>query len=434
MYHIFTLLIVFFCIPSLIFAEICIDITKGINRPRPISILPFNTTNLLNIGDIAEIIAFDLNSTGKFYVLSRTEFPEQPTNLSEITVHKWLKSGNDIIVIGKINIINNNQYEIFYQLVNIANKHPNKTVILQNKYTVTQEWIRYAAHTISNDIFEKLIGISGEFCTKIAYITYVKNRQYPYRLYISDYDGNNQILVYQSTEPLMSPAWAPSGKQLAYVLFSNNRSILVLHDLNNGSIRQIVNFPRHNGAPAFSPDGKKLAFVLSKTGSLNLYIMDLSSNYIKQITNERNNNTEPSWFPDNNNLAYTSDRSGKPQIYKIDTSKKNISSKRLSWENVKNQNGKVSSDGKFLIMISGNNNAQYITKLNLLTEQYQKLTNSTLDETPTLSPSNNMIIYSTSEQSSSAKLYLISVDGRFKTCLPINDEQVRFPAWSPYIK
>lgn len=134
MCHIFRLLIIFLCIPSLIFAEVCINITEGIDYPRPISIIPFSTISLLlNIDDLAEIIASDLKNTGKFHVLPNSQFLEQPSNLSEITADKWLKLGNDVIVIGKINTINDNRYEIFYQLVNIANK-PNMAVILQNKY------------------------------------------------------------------------------------------------------------------------------------------------------------------------------------------------------------------------------------------------------------------------------------------------------------
>uniref|UniRef100_A0A1A9UKD3 OmpA-like domain-containing protein n=1 Tax=Glossina austeni TaxID=7395 RepID=A0A1A9UKD3_GLOAU len=89
-------------------------------------------------------------------------------------------------------------------------------------------------------------------------------------------------------------------------------------------------------SPAWSPDEKNIAYVTFENG------------LIKQITNNNHNNTEPSWFPDNYSLAYTSDQNGSPQIYKININ--NGQSYRLSWEGAKNQNSEVSSDGSFLAM------------------------------------------------------------------------------------
>ncbi len=182
---------------------------------------------------------------------------------------------------------------------------------------MNKQWLRYAGHTASDEVFEKLTGIKGAFRTRIAYVVQTNGGQFPYELRVSDYDGYNQFVVHRSPQPLMSPAWSPDGSKLAYVTFESGRSALVIQTLANGAVRQVASFPRHNGAPAFSPDGSKLAFALSKTGSLNLYVMDLASGQIRQVTDGRSNNTEPTWFPDSQNLAFTSDQAGRPQVYKV---------------------------------------------------------------------------------------------------------------------
>lgn len=290
--------------------------------------------------------------------------------------------------------------------------------------------MRHAAHIISNEIFERLIGMKGDFCTRIAFIVRTFKKYSIYELWIADYDGYNAVPIYRSTEPLMSPSWSPDGNQLAYVTFINHHAVLIIHTLESGMIKQFVNFPKHNGAPAFSPDGKKIAFSLSKTGSLNIYVIELISGKMTQVTNNQCNNTEPSWFPDNQNLVYTSDQGGSPQIYKIGIDGNN--SMRLSWKGYSNQNASVSSDGKFLILIN-RSNVQNIAKLDLMTGHMELLTNTFLDESPTISPNGSMIIYSTTQEFNSI-LKLISTNGKFHTNIKIiKDGQVRFPSWSSYM-
>nr|WP_046305432.1 Tol-Pal system beta propeller repeat protein TolB [Blochmannia endosymbiont of Camponotus (Colobopsis) obliquus] len=421
------------CLMSILcigYAKVRIEITQGVDIAHPIGIIPFQwKADEVIPENIDKIISADFCNTGKFYVLPESRLPQRPTNVSEINPINWSSIGIYVIIIGQLELIGNDNYVITYQLVNTSGQ--SRTIILHNKYKVNKKWLRYAAHTISDEVFEKLTGIKGIFCTRIAYIVHwINHNKYPYELYISDYDGYNQISIYRSSEPLMSPSWSPDGDTLVYVTFVNRHAVLMMHTLSNGDVRQVANFPQHNGAPSFSPDGKKIAFALSKTGSLNIYIMDLISGKISQITNNRNNNTEPNWFPDGQNLVYTSDYGGSPQIYKINII--NRESQRLSWSGISNQNAIVSTDGKFLILVN-KNKTQHIAKLDLSTGAIQILTNTLLDETPSLSPNDNMIIYSTM-QSSGYILQLISTDGKFKAYLPITDGgEVRFPAWSPYL-
>lgn len=411
-------------------ADIRIEITNGINAAQPIAVVPFKWTGIETLSnDVGQIISNDLRNSGKFNPINNLRsMPQQPTTASEVTPDVWAAIGINAVIVGQVQPAVNDQYIISYQLVDIINS-PGE-ILTQNQLKVTAKWLRYAAHTISDEIFAKLTGIRGAFRTRIAYVVKTNNEKFSYELRLSDYDGYNQLTVHRSPEPLMSPAWSTDGEKLAYVTFEGGSSSLVMQTLSKGEINQIAAFPHHNGAPAFSPDGSKLAFALSKTGSLNIYIMDLASGQIRQATYGHNNNTEPSWMPDSQTIVYTSDQAGYPQIYKLNIN--NGISERITWEGNQNQDPIISPDGKFMIMVNLNNGKQHIAKQDLVTGSVEYLTDTFLDESPSISPNSTMLICCSSQGLNSI-LQLVSMDGRFKSHLPAINGQVKFPAWSPYL-
>ncbi|SFM87177.1 TolB protein [Izhakiella capsodis] len=410
-------------------AEVRIEITQGVNTARPIGVVPFKWEGAGSPPqDVGHIIAADLRNSGKFNPLDQSHLPQQPTSAAEVQPAAWTALGIDAVVVGQVQPNTDGSYTVSWQLVDTSGAQA--SVLAQNQYKVTGQWLRYAAHTASDEIFQKLTGIKGAFRTRIAYVVQTNGGKYPWELRVSDYDGHNQFVVHKASEPLMSPAWSPDGKRLAYVTFESGRSALVIQTLATGAIQKVASFPGHNGAPAFSPDGTKLAFVLSKTGSLNLYVMDLATGKIRQITDASYNSTEPTWFPDSQTLAYTSDQAGRPQIYKININ--GGAPQRLTWNGPQNQDADVSYDGKSMVMISTANGAQHVAIQNLETGAVQTLTDTFLDETPSLAPNGTMVIYS-STQGMGSVLNLVSTDGRFKALLPATDGQVKAPAWSPYL-
>ena len=400
--------------------EVRIVIDEGVDGARPIAVVPFAGSAPENIG---KIIADDLRNSGKFNPISEARMPQKPTSASEVNPEAWTALGIDAVVVGQVTSTGSG-YNISYQLVDTvgASGTPG-TVLVQNSYTVTDKWLRYGAHTVSDEVFEKLTGIRGAFRTRIAYVVQKNGGSQPYEVRVADYDGYNQFIVNRSSQPIMSPAWSPDGKRLAYVSFENKKSQLVVQDLGSGARKVVASFPGHNGAPAFSPDGSRLAFASSQDGTLNIYVMSANGGAVTQLTSGSGNNTEPSWSPDGNSILFTSDRSGSPQVYIMSAS--GGSASPIGGRG----SAQISGDGKMLVMINGNNN---VVKQDLSTGASEILSTSFLGESPSISPNGIMIIYS-STQGLGKVLQLVSADGRFKASLPGSNGQVKFPAWSPYL-
>ncbi len=64
------------------------------------------------------------------------------------------------------------------------------------------------------------------------------------------------------------------------------------------------------------------------------------------------------WFPDSQNLAFTSGQAGRPQVYKVNIN--GGAPQRITWEGSQNQDADVSSDGKFMVMVSSNGGQQHV--------------------------------------------------------------------------
>ncbi|MDO9987506.1 Tol-Pal system beta propeller repeat protein TolB [Glaesserella parasuis] len=400
-------------------SDVRISIDQGVSMAQPIAVIPFKAIGGVP-DDVAQIIADDLRNSGKFTPLDRASLPAQPSSAAEVNPEQWTNIGIDNVVVGQVSAVGGG-YNIAYQLVDtLGTSGAAGNVIAQGSFNVPAAQMRLGAHTVSDQVFEKLTQIRGAFRTKIAYV--VQRGVSSYELRVSDYDGFNAFTIVKSKEPLMSPEWSPDGSKLAYVTFENKKSQVVVHDIRSGARKVIGSLRGHNGAPSFSPDGSRVAFASNQDGVLNIYVTGVGGGSPRQLTSNAGNNTEPSWSPDGGYILFTSDRGGLPQVYQMSSSGGGASLIGGSGS------GKISADGKNLIMVSGDR----IVRRDLVSGSTEAISSTFLDESPSISPNGTMVIYS-STKGVSKVLQLVSADGRFKANLPGAGGQYKFPAWSPYL-
>ena len=405
-------------------------ISSGSDRAIPIAVVPFGWQGGQPLPeDLANIVSDDMRNSGVFSPIPRQNMLSQPSQASEVIFRDWKALGANYVLVGNI-VPNGGRLQINYALFNVSTEQQ----VLTGNVGGGTDQLRDMAHFISDQAYEKLTGVKGAFSTRILYVTAERfsATNTRYTLQRADYDGARSVTLLQSREPILSPRFAPDGKRIAYVSFEQQRPRIFLQYIDTGRREQLTNFEGLNGAPAFSPDGNRLAFVLSKDGNPEIYVMDLGSRAIRRVTNDSAIDTEPFWGKDGQTIYFTSDRSGKPQIYK--TSVSGGGAERVTFVGNYNANPKLSADEKTLVMVhrqEGFTNFQ-IAAQDLQRGSVRVLSNTSLNDSPTVAPNGTMLIYATRQQDRGV-LMLVSINGRVRIPIPTAQGDVREPSWSPYL-
>ncbi|WP_335977555.1 Tol-Pal system beta propeller repeat protein TolB [Acinetobacter calcoaceticus] len=400
------------------FAQLYLEIAKAPDQAPKIAIVPFSNDN-----GLSPIVETDLNRSGRFTSSSKN----LPANaaINQIQASDWQAAGIPYVVTGQIKQTATG-FEVHYQLYDVQKQQ----YILNELLNVPASRIRQAGHMVSDAIYQALTGIPGDFSGRIAYV--LRNPATPaerYTLQIADTDGEQPKTVLSSRDPILSPAWTPDAKKIAYVSFETKRPAIYLQDLSTGTREVLTSFKGLNGAPSFSPDGQSMLFTASMNGNPEIYQMDLSTRQVKRMTNDSAIDTEARYTPDGKSFIFTSDRGGSAQIYRYTFADGSV--KRLTFKGSFNARGTLSTDGKKIALVHRPSGSSYKVAIqDINTGITNILTPTSLDESPSFSPNGQMVVYATRE-GSRGLLSIMSTDGRFRMNLPSEQGEVREPAWAP---
>ena len=397
-------------------AQLRVEISGVGTSQIPVAIASFEGAD--NSAVTSDIIRSDLQRSGAIKVLpaavaSETKQPDFPALRAQ---------GADAYAAGSVTRLANGQLDVRFRLWDVV-----KAVELAGQsFSVNAVDARMAAHKVADLIHEKLTGVRGAAATRIAYV--VKNGA-RFALVVADSDGENAVNALLSNEPIISPAWSPSGAELAYVSFESRKPVVYVHTVASGARRVVANFKGINSAPAWFADGANLVVTLSKDGLAQLYAISRDGGAARRLTQSGGIDTEPVVAP-NGSIYFVSDRAGGPQIYR--TSAAGGEASRVTFNGSYNISPAISPDGKSMAYISRQGGFKLFV-MALEGGGASAITDTAFDESPSFAPNGKLILYA-SRSGGREVLMTTTIDGQVKSKLSASAGDIREPAWGPHVK
>lgn len=410
-------------------AQVVLDVIGGELKRTPVAVVPFGWEGqgAEAPSDVADIIASDLYRSGRFAPHAEENMLQKPTRAAEIDFDDWTILGVEAVVIGRVVQSGANAYTLEFRLFDPISQRE----LLGYFIPASRGTMRHAAHRAADKIYEALTGIPGVFATKVAFVSVEERGDGSlYKLVVADYDGLNENVIVESPDPIMSPAWSPDSRRIAFVSFDQGRSSIMVQQLRTGNRIQALRDPGVNGAPSFSPDGRKLVVTLGGVdGNLDIYTYDLATRERQRLTTHRAIDTEGTWSPDGRWIYFTSDRAGGPQVYRV--SANGGSPERITFEGSYNARPRLSPDGEKLAVLTLDRGNYRIGIIDLDRRDLLVLSLGRQDESPSFAPNSDILIYAT-RQSGNGVLETVSADGLIRQRMSSGQADVREPVWSPF--
>ncbi|MEI6094205.1 MAG: Tol-Pal system beta propeller repeat protein TolB, partial [Gammaproteobacteria bacterium] len=388
-----------------------LELTQGISAALPIGINAFGYDD--HARSLTTVITNDLKISGQFKIL-----PAQGNGQSPLQY--WQQAGADSVLSGEVVPTGDGRMAVSFKLVDSAAQGRQ---LLANNYVIQEGQLRALAHHISDEVYKKLTGERGVFSTKIAYILVQRGmRGARYSLEVADMDGFHPQNLLVSSEPIMSPAWSPDGQSIAYVSFEKKRAQIYKVDVSTGQRRLITSFSGINGAPAWSPSGRELAVVLSKEGTPKIYSVNMENGQMRQLTFGSAIDTEPKYSADGGSIIFTSGRGGSPQIYRLSLANGQVS--RMSFNGNYNARASYTPNQQSIVMLHRSDRDFNIAVQDIHSGQVTTLTNSSMDESPSVAPNGRLVLYATHDRNQGI-LGMVSIDGRIRLKFPSRDGDIQ---------
>ena len=403
-------------------SELILEITQGTEDPYRVAILKFEGDEKVS-NDIDKIIRNNLKRSGEFNLFANEDLLSLPTSETEVIFNDFKILNIDYLVIGKI-VKDGISISVVYDIFDI---NKGKKIRTSTVYGIPNK-NRQLGHYVSDGIYEEITGMKGISSTKILYVTENKN----FNLMVADADGSNEQILLKSNDPIISPAWSPDSKKVAYVSFETGMAKVYIQDIATGERELAIENSSQISSPSWSPDGKFLSLTMYQDGNAEIYILNLKNRNLTRLTNHFSIDTESSWSPKGSKIMFTSGRSGSPQLYEIDLRQFNAKPKRITFDGNYNAKGSYLPNNEGFIFVH-RENKNFQIAIQYFNENFiRPLTNAQLDESPSISPNGNVIVYAIKDDGMSMLAGVTLSGAKFR--LPAKMGFVREPAWSGFLR
>jgi TolB protein len=274
---------------------------------------------------IAEVLWSDLSFEREYDMIPRDTYRtiEQTPTAETIAFERWRELGADGVVKGTVRRTGNT-FQVEMRLFNVRARG----VALGRVYdNVSLRNPRAVAHTIADEIHQTQNGLRGVARTKLVFISDRDNERVVdtvetrtgKEVYVTDYDGANQMRVTANRRLNVTPSWSPDGRSIAYSSYTRIHPQIIVSNVYQGTRETLTDEKSSAFMPVYSPDGSRIAFMSQRDGNPEIYVMNRDGSGVRRLTNNSAADSTPTWSPVGTQIAFTSDRSGSPQVWVMDT-------------------------------------------------------------------------------------------------------------------
>ena len=415
-------------------APLEVDVTEGKIEPLPVAITKFYSLSSKGeqlSDNIFKVVVNNLNNSGLFKAIPNEAFLQSSKEVYlQPLFSDWKIIDANLILSGKISL-KDNVIEIEFKLWDV---YKEKLLVSKKIANVPLNNWRITSHIISNIIYESVTNEKGYFDTKIVYIheKIEKNRKKK-RIAVMDYDGENHTFLTAGKNLVLTPRFAPNGKEIVYLSYQNNKPSVYRINLKTGRKQVIGNFQGMSFAPRFSPDGTSIIFSLTEKGGSNIFLINLNSREKNKLTFNKYINTSPSFSPDGKQIVFSSDRAGKQNLYVKDIKNKN-NPLRISYGKGNYATPVWSPRGDYIAFTKSYKGSFFIGLIKSNGKDERIVAKGYLTDSPTWSPNGRTLAYykviKNKDGKLESKLFSIDVTGNLEKEI-ITPGNASDPNWGP---
>ena len=264
----------------------------------------------------------DLANAGIFDIVSKSLLPQStPGTPAEMNVQQWSVAPTSAAMVAFGNFgVQGGKIVCNGFLFDAKNTQFPQVLAKQYSEDASDDSARQIAHRFADEIIFRLSGGSQGIAESKIY--FVKITGEAKEIWEMDYDGANQHPLTHLGTVSLSPRISPDNTRVAFSSLGKDGFQIRMFSLLLG---RPVNFPSAGGgtnlSPAWSPSGKEIAYSSSRTGDPEIWISDANGGLSRRITSFHGPDVSPVYNPrSGSQIAWISARStGLPQLYIMDT-------------------------------------------------------------------------------------------------------------------
>lgn len=262
----------------------------------------------------------DLANAGIFDMVSKSLAPQSTPGVpAELNLTQWSNAPASaaMVAFGSLGV-QGGKLVVSGYLFDTKNTQYPQVLAKQYSEDPSEDSARQVAHRFADEIIFRLGGgISGIAETKIYYVHAAGGNK---EIWAMDYDGANQHPVTHLGTISISPRVSPDNSRIAFSSLGKYGFQIRMYSL---LLNRVVTFPSGGGtnlSPAWSPSGREIAYSSSRSGDPDIWITDANGGLSRRITSFKGPDVSPTYNPKTGaQIAWISGRTGLPQLYIMET-------------------------------------------------------------------------------------------------------------------